>query len=204
MQRTKAGRSRPGGPAGPRRDVRLSLGVTGVAYLALTVGWLVRASRLTLLSYACLYPLKRRTTLSTLVGVPGALPGLGGWVAARGRAGPEAVLFESCFLAAAALSCAGLDLPGGLPAALPIVSVDDLMANGPSDRPHGEPGAGLGGTGAYSGRAGVASGRRACSSWLLWAALRPPCGRRRSGLTPVRRRWPTSLLFTIMMLDKVR
>jgi protoheme IX farnesyltransferase len=73
-----------------------------VAYLALSVGLLVSGiALLTLLSYVFVYtPLKRRTTLSTLVGaIPGALPILGGWVAARGRVGPEAVvLFGILFL----------------------------------------------------------------------------------------------------------
>ncbi len=78
------------------------LGVTGVVYLTAfvssPVGGLAAA---TLVSYVFLYtPLKRRTTVSTLIGaVPGALPIVGGWVAAEGSLGPEAwVLFWILFL----------------------------------------------------------------------------------------------------------
>jgi protoheme IX farnesyltransferase len=62
--------------------------VSGVAYLALTVNLLTAGlAALTFASYVWLYtPLKRRTSLNTLVGaVPGALPIVGGWTAAGGR-----------------------------------------------------------------------------------------------------------------------
>ena len=52
-------------------------------------------------SYVFVYtPLKRRTSLSTLVGaVPGALPPVIGWAAARGTLDPPAVvLFAILFL----------------------------------------------------------------------------------------------------------
>jgi len=63
------------------------MGVTGILYLTFALNpltGLLAAS--TLVSYAFLYtPLKKRTSLSTLVGaVPGALPVLGGWAAATG------------------------------------------------------------------------------------------------------------------------
>ena len=55
----------------------------------------------TLVSYIAIYtPLKRRTSWSTLIGaVPGALPPVIGWAAARGALGVEAwVLFGIVFL----------------------------------------------------------------------------------------------------------
>ena len=77
-------------------------GVLGVAYLAMFVNVLTAAiAAATLLSYVFLYtPLKRKTSLNTLVGcVPGALPILGGWAAAGGSLGVGAwVLFGILFL----------------------------------------------------------------------------------------------------------
>jgi protoheme IX farnesyltransferase len=69
--------------------VALALGLTsvGLAMLWITSGLLATAVALaTFLSYAFVYtPLKRLTSLSTIVGaVPGALPPLIGWAAARG------------------------------------------------------------------------------------------------------------------------
>lgn len=77
-------------------------GALGVGYLAMLVSPVVALlAAATLLSYVFLYtPLKKRTSLATLVGaVPGALPIVGGWAAAGGRLGPEAVvLFGVLFL----------------------------------------------------------------------------------------------------------
>ena len=77
-------------------------GALGVAYLAVLVSPVVAVlAALTLLSYVFLYtPLKKRTSLATLVGaVPGALPIVGGWAAAGGGLGVEAfVLFGVLFL----------------------------------------------------------------------------------------------------------
>ena len=64
-----------------------AISVLGVIYLAVTVNLLTAGlAALTLLSYVFLYtPLKRRTSLNTLVGaIPGALPIVGGWTAAGG------------------------------------------------------------------------------------------------------------------------
>ncbi len=77
-------------------------GIAGVAWL----GWFTNQTTaalaaLTLLSYVFLYtPLKRKSTLATLVGaVPGALPIVGGWTAGGGVLGPGAwVLFWIMFL----------------------------------------------------------------------------------------------------------
>jgi protoheme IX farnesyltransferase len=79
-----------------------ALGIAGVVYLSIFTNWLVALlSAATLASYVFVYtPLKRHTSLSTLVGaVPGALPILGGWAAARGSVElPAWVLFGILFL----------------------------------------------------------------------------------------------------------
>jgi len=78
------------------------LGIAGTAYLAVLArpaAALVAAA--TFLSYVFLYtPLKRKTTLNTLVGaVPGALPPVIGWTAVRGSIDAEVVvLFLIVFL----------------------------------------------------------------------------------------------------------
>lgn len=64
----------------------ISISLLGLVLLALT-NWLVVALAVaTLISYVVVYtPLKRKTTLSLLVGgIPGAIPTLGGWAAAVG------------------------------------------------------------------------------------------------------------------------
>jgi len=80
----------------------VSVSLAGTVYLALAVN--VLASLLavvTLLTYLFLYtPLKRKTSLCTLIGAfPGAVPPLIGWAAARGRLEPAAwVLYALVFL----------------------------------------------------------------------------------------------------------
>jgi heme o synthase len=93
-----AGRlSRPAGAA-----FAATLGALGTGYLAVFVNPLTAGlAVVTLGSYVLLYtPLKRRTSLSTLVGaVPGALPILGGWTAAgAGLGAPAWSLFGIMFL----------------------------------------------------------------------------------------------------------
>jgi protoheme IX farnesyltransferase len=77
-------------------------GAAGVLYLAVFTNAVTAViAAATLLSYVFVYtPLKRRTSLNTLVGaVPGALPVVGGWTAAGGPVGVEAsVLFWILFL----------------------------------------------------------------------------------------------------------
>lgn len=71
----------------------LGLSVAGVAYLAFTVNALTAGlAAAAFVVYDLAYtPLKRAHSLSTLVGaVPGALPIVGGWTAARGDLGLEA------------------------------------------------------------------------------------------------------------------
>jgi len=78
------------------------ISVVGVAYLGLAVNLLTAGlAALTLASYVLLYtPLKRTTSLNTLIGaVPGALPIVGGWTAAGGAVGPAVLaLFWILFL----------------------------------------------------------------------------------------------------------
>jgi protoheme IX farnesyltransferase len=65
-----------------------SCGVLGLVYLALTVNLLTAVlGAVTIGSYLFVYtPLKRITTLNTVIGaIPGALPPLMGWTAARGE-----------------------------------------------------------------------------------------------------------------------
>lgn len=79
-----------------------TLSVAGLVELLLRVNALAAAVALaTLVSYAGVYtPLKRRTSWATLVGaVPGALPPVIGWTAARGALTVEAwILFGIVFL----------------------------------------------------------------------------------------------------------
>lgn len=88
MRRT-IGRPLPSGRVSPRSAALFAgaISVGGTAYLAAAVNPLTAGlAALTLVSYVFLYtPLKRRTSLNTLIGaVPGALPIVGGWTAAGG------------------------------------------------------------------------------------------------------------------------
>ncbi|TFG66564.1 MAG: protoheme IX farnesyltransferase [Gemmatimonadales bacterium] len=69
------------------------LAISGVIYLYLLVNRLTAVLALvSIISYVFIYtPLKRVSSLSTLVGaIPGALPIMGGWTAARPELGPGA------------------------------------------------------------------------------------------------------------------
>jgi protoheme IX farnesyltransferase len=78
------------------------LSLVGIAYLVLAVNILASVLALaTLLSYLFLYtPFKRITPLCTLIGaIPGAVPPLIGWAAARGHLSPGAwMLYAILFL----------------------------------------------------------------------------------------------------------
>ncbi len=103
MARTRR-RPLPSGRLSPRAAIWFASAITaaGVIYLAATVNLLTAAlAALTFASYVLLYtPLKRKTSLNTLVGaVPGALPIVGGWTAAGGSLGAAvAALFWILFL----------------------------------------------------------------------------------------------------------
>ncbi|MBI1966642.1 MAG: protoheme IX farnesyltransferase [Gemmatimonadetes bacterium] len=89
MRRTQ-GRPLPSGRLSPHAAGWFAgtISVLGIALLAVAVNLLTAAlAALTLTSYVFLYtPLKRRSSLNTLIGaVPGALPIVGGWTAAGGR-----------------------------------------------------------------------------------------------------------------------
>lgn len=94
MERTR-GRPLPTGRVTPGAAVALAaaISLSGIGLLALAVNTLTALlAAIALLSYVLVYtPLKRVSSLSTLVGaVPGALPIMGGWTAARGDLGPGA------------------------------------------------------------------------------------------------------------------
>jgi heme o synthase len=79
-----------------------TISVTGLLMLAASANLLAAAVALaTLLSYVAVYtPLKRRSSFATVIGaIPGALPPVIGWAAARGALTSEAwVLFGLMFL----------------------------------------------------------------------------------------------------------
>jgi protoheme IX farnesyltransferase len=103
MARTRA-RPLPDGRLAPLEALLFGAALTGagLAVLALGVGWLAAAvTAATFVLYVFAYtPLKLRTPLCTLVGaVPGALPPVTGWAAAREDLGVGAwVLFGILFL----------------------------------------------------------------------------------------------------------
>lgn len=103
MQRTR-GRPLPDGRLQPGEALLFGTVVTalGLLCLAIAVNRLSAAvTAVTVFSYLFLYtPLKRRTPVATVIGaIPGALPPVTGWVAARNEIGVEAaVLFAILFL----------------------------------------------------------------------------------------------------------
>jgi protoheme IX farnesyltransferase len=95
MRRTE-GRPLPGGRIRPLEALLFgaALGIVGVAYLVVMLPrpWAALVAAVTFVTYVFVYtPLKRVTPLNTLVGaVPGALPPIIGWAAARGGFDVEA------------------------------------------------------------------------------------------------------------------
>ncbi|GBD32504.1 Protoheme IX farnesyltransferase [bacterium HR33] len=103
MRRTR-NRPLPSGSIHPPRAFAFAtlISAAGISYLAATVNLITAGlAFLTLLLYVAVYtPLKRTTWLATIAGsIPGALPILGGWTAARGAIDTEAwTLFAILFL----------------------------------------------------------------------------------------------------------
>jgi protoheme IX farnesyltransferase len=103
MRRTRL-RPLPDGRVAPSdaRTFGIALSLAGLVVLAARTNWLSTALALaTLVIYLIIYtPIKRRTSLSTLVGaVPGALPAVIGWTASHGSiALGGATLFAIVFL----------------------------------------------------------------------------------------------------------
>ena len=103
MRRT-ASRPLPSGHLQPAEALWFGIGLvaTGTVYLALAAGALAGLLGLaTCVTYLAAYtPLKKRTTLATLVGAfPGAVPPLIGWAAASGALSRDAwVLYAILFL----------------------------------------------------------------------------------------------------------
>jgi protoheme IX farnesyltransferase len=103
MRRTRL-RPLPAGRVAPAdaRMFGLALSVAGLVLLAARANWLSATLALaTLVTYLAIYtPMKRRTSLATLVGaIPGALPALIGWTASHGSiAYGGATLFAIVFL----------------------------------------------------------------------------------------------------------
>jgi protoheme IX farnesyltransferase len=104
LMRRTASRPLPSGHLKPREAFWFgaSLIAIGTIYLALATNALATVlGILTSVTYLCVYtPLKRRTTLATMIGAfPGAVPPLIGWAAARGTISLDAwVLFAVLFL----------------------------------------------------------------------------------------------------------
>ncbi|HEY7790254.1 MAG TPA: heme o synthase [Vicinamibacterales bacterium] len=103
MRRTRM-RPLPDGRIQPGEALLLAsvLSGAGTLELALWTNWLATGlAVLTLVTYAAIYtPMKRRTSLATLVGaIPGALPPIVGWAAGQGSLPIEAwALFSILFL----------------------------------------------------------------------------------------------------------
>jgi protoheme IX farnesyltransferase len=97
MRRTRL-RPVPGGRISPRAALifAATIAMIGTAYLAMAVNVLTAVlGALTLTSYIFVYtPLKRISTICTLIGaIPGAIPPLMGWTAARGSLGAGGWIF---------------------------------------------------------------------------------------------------------------
>jgi len=104
LMRRTASRPLPSGQLNPREVFYFGMSLIGVGtlYLALATNALATLLGIaTSVAYLCVYtPLKRKTTLATMVGAfPGAVPPLIGWSAARGTIGLDAwILFAILFL----------------------------------------------------------------------------------------------------------
>jgi heme o synthase len=104
LMRRTASRPLPSGQMAPREALGFGVALIcfGTLYLALATNVLATLLGIaTSVMYLALYtPIKRKTTLATLIGAfPGAVPPLIGWVAARGTLSVDAwILFAILFL----------------------------------------------------------------------------------------------------------
>jgi protoheme IX farnesyltransferase len=157
-----------------------AVGVGGVLYLLVLVNLIVAAlAAATLISYVFLYtPLKRKSPLATLVGaVPGALPVVGGWAAARGGLGSGAwILFALLFLWQLPhfLALAWIYREDYASAGLKMAAQGDAMGHGTFRQATGYAAA-LFSVALLPAVAGMAGnlyglGALALSSWMVWAA----------------------------------
>ena len=146
MART-ASRPLPSGRLSPADALAfgLSISVVGLALLAGAVNGLTALlAAVTLATYVLAYtPLKRVTSLCTLVGaVPGAIPPMMGWAAARGTLSREAwALFAVLFLWQLPhfLSIAWIYREDYARAGFPMLPVTDPAASPPRARPSPTP-----------------------------------------------------------------
>lgn len=216
MRRTRS-RPLPSGrlAPGPAAAFAWSLGAGGVGYLAAAVNPVAAAlAALTLVSYVFLYtPLKRRSPLATLVGaVPGALPVVGGWAAARGA--PELgawVLFGILFLWQLPhfLALAWLYREDYAAAGLRMLSVGDAQGRA-TFRQAALASVALVPVALAPTMIGIAGpvyfwGALGLTAWLGWAAARPSFG---PSVASAQRLFRVSVaylpaLLGLMMLDKL-
>jgi protoheme IX farnesyltransferase len=216
MRRTR-NRPIPSGRLSPRAGSAFawSVGVGGVLYLLLLVSLIVAVlAALTLLSYVFLYtPLKRRSPLATLVGaVPGALPVVGGWAAARGGLGSGAwILFALLFLWQLPhfLALAWIYREDYAAAGLKMAARGDAMGHGTFRQATGYAGA-LFAVALLPAVAGMAGnlyvlGALTLSSWMFWAAA---SAAQHPSIPSARRLFRVSVAYLpgillMMMMDKL-
>lgn len=192
-----------------------TVGVGGVLYLLVLVNLTVAAlAAATLVSYVFLYtPLKRRTSLATLVGaVPGALPVVGGWAAARGTLDSGAgILFALLFLWQLPhfFALAWIYREDYATAGLKMVGEGDVEGRGTFRQAtlYAAVLLSVALLPAVAGMAGrrYALGALALSSWMLWAAA---TAARHPSIPSARRLFQVSVAYlpgilTLMMVDKL-
>jgi protoheme IX farnesyltransferase len=192
-----------------------AVGVGGVLYLLVLVNLMVALlAAATLISYVFLYtPLKRRSPLATLVGaVPGALPVVGGWAAARGGLGSGAwILFALLFLWQLPhfLALAWIYRDDYASAGLKMAAQGDAMGHGTFRQATGYAAAlfSVALLPAVAGMAGnlYALGALALSSWMVWAAA---SAAQHPSIPSARRLFRVSVAYLpgillLMMVDKL-
>lgn len=192
-----------------------AVGVGGVLYLLVLVNLIVALlAAATLISYVFLYtPLKRKSPLATLVGaVPGALPVVGGWAAARGGLGSGAwILFALLFLWQLPhfLALAWIYREDYASAGLKMAAQGDAMGHGTFRQATGYAAA-LFSVALLPAVAGMAGnlyglGALALSGWMFWAAA---SAAQHPSIPSARRLFRVSVAYLpgillLMMVDKL-